>query len=227
MGSRVIEITVITRVKGRSFWAGHIKVRVSQGVRVLLQSTPSADSAGEGGAGGGAPRFSAALCDFGSACALPAEPSDSLGVGTPGWMAPELLGAAGTTHAGCACDVYSLGSLLYELTTGRLPYANLACEGEMMQQAAAGRTPIDDAPLPADTPPPLAALMRDCLELDARRRPHARLVCERLARLLADLCDLGEERRGSAPGPISRSGGGAVGRAGRKHAVLLLGDIDG
>lgn len=129
--------------------------------------------------------FAAVLCDFGSACELPADPSESLGIGTPGWMAPELLAAAGSTHDGCACDVYSLGSLLYELAARRLPYANLACEGEMMKLAATGRTPIDDAPLPADTPPPLAALMRECLEFDARRRPDAERICERLAVLLA------------------------------------------
>ena len=154
-------------------------------------------SAADPATGRAAPAASALLCDFGSACVLPANESDSLGIGTPGWMAPELLGADGAVHCGCAADVYSFGALLYELAAGALPYANLA-EAEMMRAAASGTSPLDHAPLPADTPAPLSALMRDCLAFDARERPDARRVSERLAELLAEL--LGEGREGEREG---------------------------
>jgi serine/threonine protein kinase len=127
----------------------------------------------------------ARLCDFGSGAALPANPSDSLGVGTPGWMAPELLGADGAVHAGCACDVFSLGCLLFELASRTLPFAALG-EAEMMAAAAAGRTPLDEAPLLADTPARLVTLIRECLAFDAYARPHAAVVAERLERMRAE-----------------------------------------
>jgi len=57
----------------------------------------------------------------------------------------------------------------------------------MMRAAAAGHTPMDDAPLPENTPPQLAALMRECLAFDARERSSACAVAERLASLLGEL----------------------------------------
>jgi len=46
---------------------------------------------------------------------------------------------------------------------------------------------MDDAPLPENTPPQLAALMRECLAFDARERSSACAVAERLASLLGEL----------------------------------------
>ena len=60
------------------------------------------------------------LTDFGLARAVDAEASRSgVLLGSPAYMAPEMLAGARADAAG---DLYSLGVLLFELLTGRLPF---------------------------------------------------------------------------------------------------------
>src|SRR5207244_3186448 len=64
------------------------------------------------------------ITDFGLAKKLEGEQGHTTTgsvLGTPAYMAPEQ--ASGKTHdVGPAADTYSLGSMLYEMTTGRPPF---------------------------------------------------------------------------------------------------------
>ena len=80
---------------------------------VLLQPAPAGDELGH------VPR----LTDFGVAKLLEGEGGETLSgavLGTPAYMAPEQ--AAGDPNVGPAADVYALGTILYELLTGRSPF---------------------------------------------------------------------------------------------------------
>jgi len=61
------------------------------------------------------------LADFGVAIDKSSERTVLADVGSPAYMAPELL--AGTAEASTATDIYALGVLMYHLLAGRLPFA--------------------------------------------------------------------------------------------------------
>ncbi len=111
------------------------------------------------------------LADFGIIKVL--EESELLGVdeiashtqaiGTPGFMAPEQLEGHNLDHR---CDIFAVGAVLYNLTTGRLPYeAAVAGDGRF------GRGDFIDprrwAPALTDE---LVALMRRCLAIKPKER---------------------------------------------------------
>ncbi len=86
------------------------------------------------------------LIDFGLAF-RPTEPSFSL-AGTPPYLAPERLRGAPPSPV---ADLYALGSLFYEILTGRPPY-----EGQVHEMV--------DQQLAGDTPPAPSELMHERLE---------------------------------------------------------------
>jgi predicted Ser/Thr protein kinase len=103
-------------------------------------------------------RGSVRLMDFGLAATVHLASGGDGRAGTPGYMAPERLAGKAATERS---DLYSLGILLYEVFTGRGPFAEAA----------------DDGPV---TPPSMhvrgldrrvEALILSCLDPDPERRP--------------------------------------------------------
>uniref|UniRef100_A0A0K3CJ22 BY PROTMAP: gi/472584551/gb/EMS22137.1/ STE/STE11/cdc15 protein kinase [Rhodosporidium toruloides NP11] gi/647399342/emb/CDR43947.1/ RHTO0S08e08328g1_1 [Rhodosporidium toruloides] n=1 Tax=Rhodotorula toruloides TaxID=5286 RepID=A0A0K3CJ22_RHOTO len=105
------------------------------------------------------------LADFGVATRV-GGPIDSAVVGSPYWMAPEVVDQTGATPAS---DIWSLGALVVELITGKPPYHFLD------PMPALFRIVNDDCP---PLPEGASAVVRDflgqCFQKDANLRVGAR-----------------------------------------------------
>src|SRR5205085_1597813 len=107
-------------------------------------------------------------------------------MGTPPYMSPEQL-SGDLPRVGPATDIYSLGVILYELVTGRLPFPGPS--GALFAQILHG-TP----PQPSRLRPGLGAdIDRLCLKAIARD------PAERFASVSAFAAELGAHLRGGAP----------------------------
>ena len=62
------------------------------------------------------------LCDFGLSNFYKCRKHKSRYVGTPNWMAPEIL--KGENYS-AKSDVYSFGLILWEIVTGEIPYLGM------------------------------------------------------------------------------------------------------
>ncbi|MEV7331288.1 serine/threonine-protein kinase [Micromonospora sp. NPDC093244] len=130
------------------------------------------------------------VLDFGIATRIgaPDEDEDGGTFGTPAYVAPERLDGA---PAQPASDVYSLGVLLHEALTGRVPYPADTWE-QLSAALADGPAPtLTDLP---ELPPAVARICLRCLSRDPAGRPTARQVATTLRDQLLP---------GERPAPVS------------------------
>jgi tetratricopeptide (TPR) repeat protein len=95
-------------------------------------------------------------------------------VGTYGWIAPELTDAAADFTP--QCDIFSLGVVLWEITTRKLPYETAVNPAFISFWYAQNKR--ED--IPADCPPKLAHLIKLCWDTDPNKRPNAAQVVQDL-----------------------------------------------
>ncbi|HEY2367601.1 MAG TPA: serine/threonine-protein kinase, partial [Polyangiaceae bacterium] len=116
-------------------------------------------------------------------------------VGSPPYMSPEQLRSSKQVDA--RTDIWSLGVVLFEIVTGRMPFAadNLHEHYTKLM--------LDDPPLPtqvrADLPAKLDAIVGKCLEREASHR------YANVGELARDLADLAPERARASAERVERT----------------------
>ncbi len=143
------------------------------------------------------------LMDFGLARSMELAGLTRTGVlmGTPDYMSPEQARAE---KVDARSDLFSLGIILFEMLTGRLPFQAETLMAKLLQrvqQRAVAVTEIDPT-----IPPGIGAVVTKCLEPDVTKRYQS--VHEILDDLLGDTKTIGaSSASGSAGGPGAIQGG--------------------
>ncbi len=123
----------------------------------------------------------AKILDFGIARAVGSQGLTEEGsvIGTPDYMSPEQVEGR---EADSRSDIYSFGVILFEMVTGRTPFAaDTPFVVAFKQQSERPPQPEDLNP---QTPPELAAVILKCLEKDREKRyPSTTEICRDLSRV--------------------------------------------
>jgi serine/threonine protein kinase len=110
----------------------------------------------------------ARITDFGLAVSVGYRPDAVLLAGTPLYMAPEQLSGASAT---IRSDIYALGLVLYELTTGRSPFS--ARNFEDLKTEKLALVPRRPSELARDVDPAVERVILKCIERDPIARPSS------------------------------------------------------
>ncbi|KAJ3446019.1 mtk1/mekk4 [Anaeramoeba flamelloides] len=106
------------------------------------------------------------LTDFGVSTTLGKIDNDSAALGTPYWMAPEVVELQ---PSATSCDIWSVGCTVIELLTGKPPYFDLA-----PVQALYKIVQDDCPPIPEGVSPNCRSFLLECFQKDPNLRIGAR-----------------------------------------------------
>lgn len=93
--------------------------------------------------------------------------------GTPGWIAPEIYTRNAFSEKS---DIYAFGTLVYEMVSGREPYAYLDDSRENTLKILAATARGEHEKIPDDCPRGLSSLINNCWCKDPKQRPTAENV---------------------------------------------------
>lgn len=125
------------------------------------------------------------ILDFGLVTELSLQRSERVKevIGTPDYMAPEHARGMPLTEAS---DWYSVGVMLYQALTGRLPFDNTF--GNVLKEKQLYEPPPPSEFVP-EIPEDLNSLCQDLLRLDPANRPNGIEILDRLGALPANFVD--------------------------------------
>jgi serine/threonine-protein kinase len=127
-------------------------------------------------------------------------------VGTPGYICPEQVRGEEMDHRG---DLYSVGVMMYELLTGRLPFNGASSMDILLAHATEYAPTFAELGLAGWVPREIEELVFDTLAKDPSDRPQsARDLAERFDNAL-NRAQAKAEARGSRMGPPSSGSGHA------------------
>ncbi|CAG8576465.1 17429_t:CDS:2, partial [Dentiscutata heterogama] len=122
------------------------------------------------------------------------------------YIPPEVLKGEPYTTAG---DIYSLGGIMYEMATNRLPFSDCAHNEQLIYEICDGLRPQFPQDITPDIPQWFINLIYDCWENDPNKRPTAQGLGEIIASLSeANASDERKNRRMKGPsrgGPMLSS----------------------
>jgi serine/threonine protein kinase len=126
--------------------------------------------------------FRGRVADFGLSGGRRAGKKNLKAVGTPYWMAPELLRAESSNTS--SSDVYAFGIVLWEIYARKDPYEGEDSEVVIDQicDPKINKRPV----VPAAMTPLVASLMHDCLVANPEDRPTFDEVANRIKRFVID-----------------------------------------
>jgi serine/threonine protein kinase len=137
-------------------------------------------------------------------------------VGTPGYICPEQVRGEEMDHRG---DLYSVGVMMYELLSGRLPFTGPTSMDILLAHATEYPAPFSELGLMGWVPQQVEQLVFDCLAKDPEDRPQtARELAERFDTALEHAKAVLE----AAPCPAGRKPGSShvmPGLAGSSHVM--------
>jgi serine/threonine-protein kinase len=104
-------------------------------------------------------------------------------VGTPAYICPEQVRGEAVDQRG---DLYSVGVILYELLTGRIPFPRQSTMDMLLAHATEEPPPFAEGGVSYHVPPAIEKVVMDCLAKDPASRPaSARDLAERYETALA------------------------------------------
>jgi serine/threonine protein kinase len=106
--------------------------------------------------------------------------------GTSNWMAPEMFDEEGKITE--KVDVYAFGMVMYEITTGMIPF-----DGKTLQQIYALLTKEKRPIIPDYCDPFFKSLIEECWKQDYKERPRIFDICAKLEYKKLDLFGLEED----------------------------------
>ena len=118
-------------------------------------------------------------------------------IGTPAYIAPEVLLGQGCT---AASDVYSYGILLCELFSGAVPHAGISAYTVTRRVVAEHLRP----PIPPGCPPALARILRASWAGEPTARPNMASILNGLTDLLASVHPAYASQRREAAAPAAK-----------------------